>query len=86
MIFPTDPCLALLKLMRIGIHAIFGGFLAGLVIPHEGGFAIALCEKIEDLITILLLPIVRISHPPRYPLLTVCMAVPIVLCSFWAED
>ena len=35
-----------------------GGFLAGLVIPHEGGFAIALVEKLEDLISIVLLPIV----------------------------
>ncbi|KAF9515215.1 hypothetical protein BS47DRAFT_1376288 [Hydnum rufescens UP504] len=41
----------------IGIHPIFGGFLAGLCMPHEGGFAIALVEKIEDLVTILLLPI-----------------------------
>ena len=40
------------------MHAIFGGFLAGLVIPHEGGFAIALVEKLEDLVVILLLPIV----------------------------
>lgn len=37
------------------------GFLAGLIIPHEGGFAIALVEKIEDIVTILLLPIVRVS-------------------------
>ncbi|KAF8336424.1 Sodium/hydrogen exchanger family-domain-containing protein [Cantharellus anzutake] len=41
----------------IGIHAIFGGFLAGLVIPHENGFAIAIVEKIEDVVVILLLPI-----------------------------
>lgn len=56
-----DPAylMELLLILSIGIHAIFGGFLAGLVIPHEGGFAIALVEKIEDLVTILLLPIVR---------------------------
>ncbi|KAI0774763.1 Sodium/hydrogen exchanger family-domain-containing protein [Trametes elegans] len=41
----------------IGIHAIFGGFLAGLVIPHENGFAISLVEKLEDLVSILLLPL-----------------------------
>ncbi|KAK7033670.1 K(+)/H(+) antiporter [Paramarasmius palmivorus] len=41
----------------IGVHAIFGGFLAGLIIPHENGFAISLVEKIEDLVTILLLPL-----------------------------
>ncbi|KAG2013017.1 potassium:hydrogen antiporter [Coprinopsis cinerea AmutBmut pab1-1] len=41
----------------IGVHAIFGGFIAGLIIPHENGFAISLVEKIEDLVSILLLPI-----------------------------
>ncbi|KAI0638492.1 Sodium/hydrogen exchanger family-domain-containing protein [Trametes polyzona] len=41
----------------IGIHAIFGGFLAGMVIPHEHGYAIALVEKLEDLVAILLLPL-----------------------------
>ncbi|KAJ7130969.1 Sodium/hydrogen exchanger family-domain-containing protein [Mycena filopes] len=41
----------------IGVHAIFGGFLAGLVIPHENGYAISLVEKLEDLVSILLLPI-----------------------------
>ncbi|WVQ93063.1 hypothetical protein IAU59_000127 [Kwoniella sp. CBS 9459] len=41
----------------IGVHPIFGGFLAGLIIPHEGGFAISLVEKIDDLVTLLFLPI-----------------------------
>ncbi|KAF8511629.1 Sodium/hydrogen exchanger family-domain-containing protein [Hysterangium stoloniferum] len=41
----------------IGIHAIFGGFIAGLIIPHEGGFAIALVEKLEDLVCIVFLPL-----------------------------
>ncbi|KAK7054009.1 K(+)/H(+) antiporter 1 [Favolaschia claudopus] len=41
----------------IGVHAIFGGFLAGLVIPHENGYAIALVEKLEDLVSLLLIPI-----------------------------
>ena len=27
---------------------IFGGFIAAFAIPHEGGFAIALVSKIED--------------------------------------
>ncbi|KAJ7755831.1 cation/H+ exchanger [Mycena metata] len=40
----------------IGVHPIFGGFLAGLVIPHENGFAISLTEK-ANLVSILLLPI-----------------------------
>ncbi|QRV87778.1 Sodium/hydrogen exchanger family [Ceratobasidium sp. AG-Ba] len=41
----------------IGVHAIFGGFIAGLVIPRDNGFAISLLEKIEDLVSILFLPL-----------------------------
>ncbi|KAJ3163569.1 K(+)/H(+) antiporter [Geranomyces michiganensis] len=41
----------------VGVHAIFGGFLAGLICPHDHGFAIKLTEKIEDFVTILLLPL-----------------------------
>ncbi|KAK6357272.1 K(+)/H(+) antiporter [Orbilia javanica] len=41
----------------IGIHAIFGGFVVGLICPHEGGFAVAVAEKIEDLVTVLFLPL-----------------------------
>ncbi|KAK6537933.1 K(+)/H(+) antiporter [Orbilia ellipsospora] len=41
----------------IGIHPIFGGFVVGLICPHEGGFAVAVAEKIEDLITVLFLPL-----------------------------
>ncbi|WVR08918.1 hypothetical protein IAU60_005977 [Kwoniella sp. DSM 27419] len=41
----------------IGVHPIFGGFMAGLIIPHDGGFAIALVQKIDDLVSMLFLPI-----------------------------
>ncbi|TFK66204.1 hypothetical protein BDN72DRAFT_800249 [Pluteus cervinus] len=41
----------------IGVHAIFGGFVAGLIIPKENGFAISLVEKMEDLVSILFLPL-----------------------------
>lgn len=41
----------------IGIHPIFGGFVIGLICPHEGGFAIKVTEKIEDLVTVLFLPL-----------------------------
>ncbi|KAH9948780.1 Sodium/hydrogen exchanger family-domain-containing protein [Amylocystis lapponica] len=41
----------------IGIHPIFGGFLAGLIIPHDNGYAIALVEKFEDLVSVLFLPL-----------------------------
>lgn len=36
-----------------------GAFLAGLVIPREGGLAIALVEKLEDMVSIIFLPLVR---------------------------
>lgn len=41
----------------IGVHPIFGAFMAGLICPHEGGFAIKVAEKIEDLIGALFLPL-----------------------------
>ncbi|KAF4993258.1 hypothetical protein FGRMN_6622 [Fusarium graminum] len=41
----------------IGVHAIFGAFLIGLICPHDGGFAIKLTEKIEDLVGSILLPL-----------------------------
>jgi len=63
---PTQGMVALTLLMVlfsawftniIGIHAIFGAFLVGLICPHEGGFAIKVTEKIEDLISVLFLPL-----------------------------
>ncbi|KAK3350108.1 putative K(+)/H(+) antiporter protein [Lasiosphaeria hispida] len=63
---PTQGMVALTLLMVltsafftgiIGIHAIFGAFLVGLICPHDGGFAIKLTEKIEDLISVLFLPL-----------------------------
>lgn len=41
----------------IGVHPIFGAFLAGLICPHEGGFAIKFTEKVEDLVSVLFLPL-----------------------------
>ena len=42
----------------IGIHAIFGSFMVGiLVVPHNHGFAAAITEKIEDFVSILFIPI-----------------------------
>ncbi|HYO69150.1 MAG TPA: cation:proton antiporter [Archangium sp.] len=42
---------------RIGIHALFGAFLFGLIIPKQGGLAEALAEKLEDVVVVLLLPV-----------------------------
>lgn len=63
---PTQGMVALTMLLTlvsawftgiIGIHPIFGAFLVGLICPHDGGFAIKLTEKIEDLISVLFLPL-----------------------------
>jgi Kef-type K+ transport system membrane component KefB/nucleotide-binding universal stress UspA family protein len=41
----------------MGIHAVFGAFLFGAVLPRQGGFARALAEKLEDLVIIVLVPL-----------------------------
>ncbi|MCZ8154716.1 MAG: cation:proton antiporter [Leptospira sp.] len=41
----------------IGIHALFGAFLAGVIMPAEGNFKKLIAEKIEDIAIILFLPI-----------------------------
>ena len=40
----------------IGIHALFGAFLLGAILPKQGSLAHALAEKLEDLVLIVLLP------------------------------
>ena len=40
----------------IGIHAIFGAFLLGAVIPHDSVIARELTHQLEDLVVVLLLP------------------------------
>jgi Kef-type K+ transport system membrane component KefB len=42
---------------RIGIHALFGAFLLGTVIPHNSALARDIREKCEDLVVVLLLPV-----------------------------
>ncbi|KAL8756864.1 MAG: hypothetical protein Q9184_004365 [Pyrenodesmia sp. 2 TL-2023] len=63
---PTQSMVALIVLLTlasafftgiIGVHAIFGAFLVGLICPHDDGFAIKLTEKIEDLVTVFFLPL-----------------------------
>ncbi|KAH7363386.1 K+/H+ antiporter 1 [Plectosphaerella cucumerina] len=41
----------------IGVHAIFGGFMVGLIIPRDRNFNIKVLEKLEDLIGALFLPL-----------------------------
>jgi Kef-type K+ transport system membrane component KefB len=53
-----------------GVHPIFGGFLAGLIIPHQNGYAISIVEKLEDFVTIVFLPLVCLPL-----LLSVCFGL-----------
>ena len=48
--------LAAVTTEAIGIHAIFGAFLLGVVIPHESRLAGVLLGRLEQFVTILLLP------------------------------
>jgi Kef-type K+ transport system membrane component KefB len=48
--------LAALATERIGIHAVFGAFLFGAVIPHDSNLARVLTARLQDLVTVLLLP------------------------------
>ncbi|KAF9994884.1 K(+)/H(+) antiporter [Entomortierella chlamydospora] len=41
----------------IGVHSIFGAFLVGLIIPNDTGFADGVTKRIEDLISVIFLPI-----------------------------
>lgn len=41
----------------IGIHALFGAFLLGAIVPHESLLARELTRRIEDFVVILLLPV-----------------------------
>jgi Kef-type K+ transport system membrane component KefB len=45
----------------IGIHALFGAFVVGVLIPKEGAFAGALVEKVEDIVSGLFLPLYFVS-------------------------
>ncbi|CAN1254181.1 Cation/H(+) antiporter 18 [Linum perenne] len=45
----------------IGIHAMFGAFVFGVLIPKEGPLAGALVEKVEDLVSGLFLPLFFVS-------------------------
>ncbi|KAL2338846.1 hypothetical protein Fmac_013292 [Flemingia macrophylla] len=45
----------------IGIHALFGAFVVGTIMPKEGTFSRVLIEKIEDLVSSLFLPLYFVS-------------------------
>ena len=38
-----------------------GAFLAGIIVPRDGGLAITLTEKLEDMVSVIFLPLVSLS-------------------------
>jgi len=48
------------------LTALSGAFLAGIIVPREGDLAILLTEKLEDMVTILFLPLVRVCRTCRF--------------------
>ncbi|KAH0826140.1 Sodium/hydrogen exchanger [Lanmaoa asiatica] len=42
----------------VGVNAIFGAFVVGVIVPREGNVSIAFVEKLEDMVQIIFLPIV----------------------------
>lgn len=41
----------------LGVHAIFGSFLVGMIMPRDGKFTLHMCEKIDDLVSNIFLPL-----------------------------
>jgi Kef-type K+ transport system membrane component KefB len=48
--------LSALATEAIGVHAVFGAFLLGVVIPHESRLAREVTRRLKDVVTVLLLP------------------------------
>ncbi|PSR91462.1 Cation/H(+) antiporter like [Actinidia chinensis var. chinensis] len=55
----------------IGIHALFGAFVIGVLIPKDGPFAGALVEKVEDLVSGLFLPLYFVSSGLKTDITTI---------------
>lgn len=55
----------------IGIHAMFGAFVVGILIPNDGPFASALVEKVEDLVSGLFLPLYFVSSGLKTDIATI---------------
>lgn len=50
-------CLIFSSHHLLGVDSIFGGFMMGIITPRENDFSIYICERIEDIVVILLLPL-----------------------------
>lgn len=52
------------------LTALLGAFLAGTIVPREGDLSISLTEKLEDMVTIVFLPLVSVGRTCRLIRLT----------------
>lgn len=72
----------------IGIHALFGAFIFGAVVPKQNGFAQLLADKLEDLVVVLLLPLffaysglrTQIGLLDSAEAWTMCLVIIVVAC------
>ncbi|KAE9614096.1 putative cation/H+ exchanger, rossmann-like alpha/beta/alpha sandwich [Lupinus albus] len=55
----------------IGIHAMFGSFVIGVLVPKDGPFAGALVEKLEDLVSGVFLPLYFVSSGLKTDIATI---------------
>ncbi|XP_014521567.2 cation/H(+) antiporter 19-like [Vigna radiata var. radiata] len=75
----------------IGIHALFGAFVVGIVMPKDGPFAGVLIEKIEDLVMSLLLPLYFVSSGLKTDVTTIrgtlswCMLVLVIFTACFGK-
>jgi len=51
-------CTLVLLFISILCQSSKGAFIAGLIVPREGGLAITITEKLEDMVSIIFLPLV----------------------------
>ena len=80
---PCDIRFVFTLLPRCVAETFTGAFVVGLVVPRQGNLAIAMTEKLEDMVSIIFLPLVCVPKPSHdYIELTYL----IVLHTFWSFD
>jgi len=60
-----------------------GAFVVGLIVPRQGNLAISLTEKLEDVVSIIFLPLVCVPNPSRFHMELTPLTV---LHTLWSLD
>jgi len=69
-------------LLKASLITPIGAFVAGIIVPREGGLAISITEKLEDMVSIIFLPLVSFTlHLSTDGSLTTHISV---LYAFWS--